>query len=65
MATENPTLSALDEQVSPAVAEDVQAAPEVTVEVAEPETAETTVEVDFSDDFFGGFWDSGAKTVSL
>ena len=50
MATENPTLSALDEQVSPAVAEDVQAAPEATVEVAEPETAETTVEVDFSDE---------------
>ena len=50
MATEKPTLSALEEQVSPAVAEDVQAAPEATVEVAEPETAETTVEVDFSDE---------------
>ena len=50
MATENPTLSALDEQVSPAVAEDVQVAPEATAEVAEQESAEVTPEVDFADE---------------
>ncbi len=50
MATENPTLSALDEQVSPAVAEDVQVAPEATAEVAEQEPVEVTPEVDFADE---------------
>ncbi len=50
MATEKPTLSALEEQVSPAVAEDVQAAPEATAEVAETEPAVEIPEVDFSDE---------------
>ena len=50
MATEKPTLSALEEQVNPAVVEDVQAAPEATPEVAENEPVETTAEVDFSDE---------------
>ena len=50
MATENPTLSALDEQVNPAVVEDVQVVPEATVEAAENELSDVTPEVDFSDE---------------
>lgn len=61
MATENPTLSALDEQVSPVAAEDVQVAPaeavettseptEVAADEAANEPANESVEVDFSDE---------------
>lgn len=41
MATEKPTLSALDEPVSPAVAEDAQTTTEAPVRVAETEPVET------------------------
>ncbi len=45
MATENPTLSALEEQVSPAAAEDVQVVSEAPVEVAANDPSEVTAEV--------------------
>lgn len=50
MATENPTLSALDEQVSPVAAEDVQVNAEAAVEAVEGEPSEVTPAVDFSDE---------------
>lgn len=50
MATENPTLSALEEQVSPVVAEDAQTTPEVVETAAQTETSEEAPEVDFADE---------------
>ncbi len=50
MATENPTLSALEEQVSPVVAEDAVTTTEVVAETAQNECVEPVPEVDFSDE---------------
>ncbi len=50
MATENPTLSALDEQVNPAVVEDANEQPAATEEVVEQELSEETPAVDFADE---------------
>ena len=50
MATEKPTLSALDEQVNPAVVEDAQDVPAAAVDAAENELSDATAEVDFADE---------------
>ena len=50
MATENPTLSALEEQVSPQVAEDAQTTPDAAAEAVQNENVEPQAEVDFSDE---------------
>ena len=50
MATEKPTLSALDEQVNPAVVEDAQDVPAAAVDAAENELSDATPEVDFADE---------------
>ena len=50
MATEKPTLSALDEQVNPAVVEDAQDVPAAAVDAAENELSDATAEVDFAEE---------------
>ena len=50
MATEKPTLSALDEQVNLLQVEDAQDVPAAAVEAAENELSDATAEVDFTDE---------------